>query len=147
LVMLAHLRRIRRFCGSKTPIFYCIGGEETKTKGSHWGDRTLDRTLNRTLDQTRLARPVSSSRVQRACAPARPVGHRTGASGQVPEKLRSTRNQSDVVARPVTIDQTRQVMSGCLLESTGCWHCGVRSVQAARSVRPLSNANQWRPDA
>jgi hypothetical protein len=66
------------FCGSETPIFYCAEREETEAKGSHWGDRTRDRTL----DRTRLARPVSSSRVQRqrvhrhvrsVMGPARPV--------------------------------------------------------------------------
>jgi hypothetical protein len=120
---LSPLSGIRRFLGSETFIFHCAGGEETEAKGSHWGDRTLDRTL----DRTRLACPVSSSRVQRARAPARLVG-------QAPEKLRSTRNRSDAVVRSVTIDRTRQVVSGCLLESTGRWHCGVRSVQAARPV-------------
>jgi hypothetical protein len=45
-------------------IFHCTGGEETETKESHWGDRTLDWTLNQTLDQTRLARSVSGSSSQ-----------------------------------------------------------------------------------
>jgi hypothetical protein len=49
------------FYGSEMPIFHYVGDEETKEKGSHWGDQTLDRTL----DRMRLARPVSSSRVQR----------------------------------------------------------------------------------
>jgi hypothetical protein len=70
------------FCESEMPILHCVGGEETEAKGSHWGHRTLDRT--------RLARLVSSSRVLRARAPTHPVGHGTGASGQAPEKLRST---------------------------------------------------------
>jgi hypothetical protein len=118
------------FCESKTPIFHCVGGEKTKAKGSHWGDQMLNQTLVRTW----LACPVSSSREQRARAPARLVGHETGASSQAPEKLRSTRGRSDAVTHQVMIDRTRQVVSGCLLESTGRWHCGVRSVQAARPI-------------
>jgi hypothetical protein len=55
--------------------------------------------LNWMLDRTRLARPVSSSRMQRARAPARSVGHGTSASGQALEKLRSTRNRPDVLGR------------------------------------------------
>jgi hypothetical protein len=137
--MLAHLRRrwsvsgregfgIRRFSRSKTPIFHCAGGKETEAKGSHWGDRTLDRTLNRTPDRTRLARPVSSFRVQRMRAPARPVGHGSSASDQVLEELHCTRGRSDTVARPIMIDRTRPVVCGYLLESIGRWHCGVQSV-------------------
>jgi hypothetical protein len=100
---------IRRFSGSEIPIFHCAGGEETEAKGSHWGDRMLDRTLNRTLDWTRLVCLVSSSRMQQARAPVRPV-----------KPLRNcTRGRSDMVARHVTIDRTRQVTSGCLLESIG----------------------------
>jgi hypothetical protein len=52
---------IRRLCGSEMPIFHCAEREKTEAKGSHWGDQTRDRTL----DRTRLARLVSSSRVQR----------------------------------------------------------------------------------
>jgi hypothetical protein len=93
---------------------------------------------------------VSGQFIPRAVAgraPVRPVGHGTGASSQALEKLRSTRGQSDAVARQVMIDRTRPVMSGCLLESTGRWHYGIWSVQAARLVRPLSSASIWRPDA
>jgi hypothetical protein len=43
-----------------------------------------------------------------------------------------------MVARPVTIDWTRSVVCGCLLKSTGRWHYGVRSVQAARPVAWLA---------
>jgi hypothetical protein len=84
-----------------------------EAKQSHWGDRTL----NRTLDRTRLTRPVSSSHIQRARAPARRVGHGTGASGQVQEMLRNTQGRLDAVAHPITPERTRQVASGCLLES------------------------------
>jgi hypothetical protein len=56
------------------------------------------------------------------------LGFLTRASGQALEKLRSTRSRSDVVARSVMIDQTRQVVSGCLLEMFECWHCGIRFV-------------------
>jgi hypothetical protein len=69
-----------------------------------------------------------------ARTPTRPIGHGTGASGQAPEKLCNTRGRSDVVARLVTIDRTRPIVCGCLLESTGRWHCGVRSVQAMHPV-------------
>jgi hypothetical protein len=64
---------IRRFSGSETSIFHYAGGKEIEAKGSHWGDRMLDRTLNRKPDRTRLTRPVSSSRIQRARAPVRLV--------------------------------------------------------------------------
>jgi hypothetical protein len=51
------------------------------------------------------------------------------------------------VAHPVTIDRTHQVMSGCLLESTGWWHYGIRSVQTMRPIKPLSSASIWWPNA
>jgi hypothetical protein len=54
---------------------------------------------------------------------------RSGARG-----TSNAKGRSDTVARPVTIGRTRPVTVGCLLESTGRWHCGVRSVQAARPV-------------
>jgi hypothetical protein len=38
------------------------------------------------------------------------------------------------VARPVTIDRTCPVACGCLLETIGRWHCGVRFVKRVRSV-------------
>jgi hypothetical protein len=103
-------------------------------------------------------RPVSGSssqaRVAKGFAPACPVGHRTGASGQALEKLQSTRGRSDAVARQVTIDRTRQVTSGCLLEMTGRWHCGVLCIKRARqvvvsrarAVRDLS-VRSWLADA
>jgi hypothetical protein len=46
----------------------------------------------------------------------------------------NAKDRSDAVARPVTIDRTHLVAIGCLLESTGRWHYGVWSVQAARPV-------------
>jgi hypothetical protein len=58
---------------------------------------------------------------------------RSGARGTT-----NAKDRSDAVARhqtrPVMIDRTRPVVCGCLLESTGRWHCGVRSVQTARPV-------------
>jgi hypothetical protein len=60
---------------------------ETKVNGGLWGDRTLNRTQSR-HDQTR---PVSSSRVLRTCAPARPVTYGTGVSGQAPEGQQTQR--------------------------------------------------------
>jgi hypothetical protein len=72
------------------------------------------------------------------------LGLCTGVSGQAPEKLRSTRGRSDAVAHQVMIDRTRQVMSGCLLETTGRWHCGVRNVKHARQV-VVSRARAVRP--
>jgi hypothetical protein len=107
---------------------------ETGANGGHWHDRTLNRTWSR-HDRTR---PVSSSNslahVDWGLPPTRLVTRGTGASDQVPEELRCTRGRSDVVARPVTIDRTHPVVCGCLLESTGRWHCGVRSIQAVRPV-------------
>jgi hypothetical protein len=44
-------------------------------------------------------------------------GHGTDTSGEALEKLQSTRIRSDVAVRPIMIDQTRLVVSGCLLES------------------------------
>jgi hypothetical protein len=111
---------IRRFCGSETPIFHYAGGEETEANGGHWGDWTLNQTRSR-HDRTR---PVSDS----CCARRGALGFATGASGQAPEKLQKVRGRSDVVARPATIDRTRPVVSGSLLEMIGRWHCGVRFV-------------------
>jgi hypothetical protein len=114
---------------STTPeaeIFSKSSWIETEANGGHWGDRTRSRH-----DRTR---PVSDS-----SSLARGLGFSTGASGhswdqRVRSGARGTANakgRSDVVARPDTIDRTRPVVCGCLLESIGCWHCGVRSVQAA----------------
>jgi hypothetical protein len=44
-----------------------------------------------------------------------------------------------VVARQVTIDRTRQVVSGSLLEMTGPWHCGIRFV-----LRRVQSLARWR---
>jgi hypothetical protein len=85
---------------------------ETEANGGHRGDRTLNRT-----------RPVSGSgsqaRVARFCTSA--TGHsrdrrvRSGARG-----TGNAKGRSDAVACPVTIDRTRLVAVGCLLELTGC---------------------------
>jgi hypothetical protein len=102
---------------------------EIEANGSHWGDRTRyrhDRTC-----------PVSDS-----SSLARGLGFTIGASGHSRDRhvrsgARGTTNakgRSDAVARPVTIDRTRPVVSGSLRESTGRWHCGVRLVQAACPV-------------
>jgi hypothetical protein len=106
-----------------------------------------DRTRWSSRPNTRVASDQFIPHAEAGRAPVRPVGHGTGASDQALEKLRSTRGRSDAVVRQVTIDRTRQVTSGCLLELTECWYCGVRSVQAARPVRPLSSTSIWRPDA
>jgi hypothetical protein len=97
---------------------------ETEANGGHWGDQTLIRTQSR-YDRTC---PVSDS----SCL-ARGLGFTTSASGHSQDRCvrsgaRGTANakgRSDAVARPVTIDRTRQVVSGSLLESTGRWHYGV----------------------
>jgi hypothetical protein len=44
------------------------------------------------------------------------------------------RGRLDAVAHPVTIDWTRPVISGCLLETTGHWHCGAPFVKRTRPV-------------
>jgi hypothetical protein len=114
---------------SEAEIFSKSSWIETEASGGHWGDRTRswhDRT-----------RPVSES-----SSLARGLGFTTGTSGHSrDQRVRSgarrtanTKGRSDAVARPVTIDRTRQVVSGSLLESTGRWHCGVRLVSAARPV-------------
>jgi hypothetical protein len=97
-------------------------------------------TLFSERPDARVASGQFIPRAEAGRAPARPVGYRTGAFGQALKKLRSTRGRSDVVAHQVTINRTRQVTSGCLLESTGCWHCDVRSslsVARASGVRTL----------
>ena len=43
-----------------------------------------------------------------------------------------------LVLLPITTDQTRPVMCGTLLETTGRWGCCVRSVQAAASGRQIT---------
>jgi hypothetical protein len=88
---------------------------ETEANGGRWGNRTLNQTWSQ-HDRMRL---VSGSSSLAQDARALPVGHGTDASGQALEKLQSSRGRSDAVARPVTIDRTRQVASGCLLEMTG----------------------------
>jgi hypothetical protein len=100
---------------------------ETEANGGHWGDRTLNRTRSR-HDRTHLVNDSSSL--------ARGLGFTIGASGhsrdrRVRSGARGTANakgRSDTVARPITIDQTRQVASGCLLELTRHWHYGVQLV-------------------
>jgi hypothetical protein len=103
--------------------------EETEANGGHWVDRTRSRH-----DRTR---PVSDN-----SSLARGLGFTTGALGHSRDRrVRSgaretanTKGQSNVVARPIMIDRTHQVVSVSLLESTRRWHCGVRSVQVARPV-------------
>ena len=43
-----------------------------------------------------------------------------------------------LVLRPITIDRTRPVMSGTLLETTARWGCYVQSVQAGESGRQMT---------
>jgi hypothetical protein len=101
---------------------------ETETNGGRWGDRTLNRTWSR-HDRTRLTSDSS-------CL-ARGLGFTIGASGHSRDRhVRSgaggtanAKDRSEAVARPVMIDRTRQVVCGSLLELTGCWHYGVRSVK------------------
>jgi hypothetical protein len=108
---------------------------ETEANGGHWGDRTRSQHVR--------TRPVSNN----SCL-VRGLGFTTGASGhswdrRVRSGARGTTNvkgRSDAVARPVTIDRTRQVASGCLLESTGCWHCA--SGQFEQCVRSGFSARE-----
>jgi hypothetical protein len=108
---------------STTPrakIFSKSSWIEMEVNGGHWGDRTLNRTRSQ-HDQTH---PACSSRMLRTRASARPVTCGTSASGQAPEGQQTQR-----------VDRTRwRVRSCCLLESTGRWHYGVWSIQAARLV-------------
>ena len=43
-----------------------------------------------------------------------------------------------LVLRPIVFNRTRPVMSGTLLEMTGCWGCSVRSVQATTSGQRMT---------
>jgi hypothetical protein len=116
-----------------TKIFSKSSWIETETNRGQWGDRSLDRTWSR----HNRTRPVSD-RSSLACG----LGFTTGSSGhswdrRVRSGARGTTNakgSSDAVARPITIDRMLPIVSGSLLELTGRWHCGVRSVQAARPV-------------
>jgi hypothetical protein len=110
-------------------------GKETKANSGHCGDRTLHQTRSR-FDRTR---PVSSQQLsgtrvsgfltgrwsgltstssQFTCAqkkrarPARPVPHRTGASGQASKGVESSGVLIERAAHPVTCDRTRPVMVG-----------------------------------
>jgi hypothetical protein len=86
------------FVEAKRLFFHCAGGEETEVNGGHWGDRTLDWTWSLN-DRTR---PVGApcARIVSVLWP-------------------------DAVARPVVVHLTCSVARGCLLETTGRWHCGV----------------------
>jgi hypothetical protein len=121
---------------STTPeaeIFYKSSWIETEANGGHW----IDRMLNRTWSRHDRMRPVSDR-----SSLVRGLGFTTCASGHSRGRrarscTRGTANakgSSDAVARPVMIDRTCPVVSGCLLESTGRWHCGVWSVQAAHPI-------------
>jgi hypothetical protein len=79
--------------------------------------------LGPSLPPTKLARRDSTL----FCGSKTPIFHYARGTTNV-------KGRSDAVARPVTIDQTRPVMSGSLLESTGRWYFGIRSVQAVRPV-------------
>jgi hypothetical protein len=121
------------FTTPEAETFFVSSRTEMEANGGHWGDQTLNRTRSRHA----RTRPVSA----RSCL-ARGLGFTTGASSHSRDQcVRSgargtanTKGRSDVVVRPVTIDRTRPVVSGSLLESTGRWHCGVWSVQAAHPV-------------
>jgi hypothetical protein len=91
-------------------IFFKSSWIETEANGYHWGDQTLNRTWS-WHDRTCLVSDNSSL--------ARGLGFTTGMSGhsqdqRVRSGARGTTNakdRSDVVARLVTIDRTRQIMS------------------------------------
>jgi hypothetical protein len=102
---------------------------ETEANGGHWGDRTRsrhDRTRS-VSDSSSLARGLRFTTDVTGHSWDRRV--RSGARGTT-----NAKDRSDAVARPVTFDRTRQVVSGILLESTGRWHCRVRLVQATHTV-------------
>jgi hypothetical protein len=118
------------FTTPEAEIFSKSSWIETEANGGHWGDLTLNRTRSwhvRTY-------PISDS-----SSLAHGLGFITGVSGHLRDRrvrsgARGTANVkglSDAVAHLVTIDRTHPVVYGCLLESTGHWHCGIRSVQAA----------------
>jgi hypothetical protein len=65
------------FTTPEAEIFSKSSWIETEANRGHWGDRTLNRMWSR-HDRTR---PVSSSRVLRTRAQARPVTRGTDASG------------------------------------------------------------------
>jgi hypothetical protein len=111
-----------------TEIFSKPSWIETEVNGGHWGDRTRSR-----YDQTR---PVSGRVARGGCGqfdrhvrsitgPARPIRH--------PEGQQIARSIGRG-ARLVMIGRTHSVASGCLLETTGRWHCGVQFVKRTRPV-------------
>jgi hypothetical protein len=117
----------------ETKFFSKSSWIETETNGGHWGDWTLNRTRSWHVQTS----PISNS-----CCLAHGLGFTIGASGHSRDRrvqsgakgIANAKVRSDTVARPVTIDRTRQVMCGSLLESTRRWHCGVRSVQTSCSI-------------
>jgi hypothetical protein len=121
------------FTTPETDIFSKSSWIETEVNKCHRGDRTL----NRTWSWHNRTRPVSDSS-SLACG----LGFTTGVSGhswdqRVRSGSRGTANvkgRSNTVTSPVTIDRTYPVVWWSLLESTGHWHCGVRSVQVAHPV-------------
>jgi hypothetical protein len=64
---------IRRFSGSETHIFHCVGGKKTDAKGSHWGDSD--------------AGPDAEPDAAGASGQFFPRAARTDVSGQALEKL------------------------------------------------------------
>jgi hypothetical protein len=103
----------------KAEIFSKESWIETEANEGHWCDRTLNRTRSRHDQMHPISSSSSLARADWGLPPTRPVTRGTSASGQVPEELRCMRGRSDAVARPVTIDWTRPVVCGCLLELTG----------------------------
>jgi hypothetical protein len=121
---------------------------ETEVNGGHWGDRMLDRTLDRTRSRYDRMRPVSGRAGRGVC-------------GQFEWHVRSIVGPMHTVRRPegqqiarsigrgaclVTIDRTRPVTSGCLLETTGRWHCGVQLMFHVRGwcANCASSLCHWR---
>jgi hypothetical protein len=104
----------------KTEIFSKSSWIETEVNGGHWGDRMLNRTRSR---HDRM-RPVSgsSSLARDTRASHRRVRSVTGLAGPV-------KSQKNCETREV--DRTRWHVRS---RSTGRWHCGIRSVLAARLV-------------
>jgi hypothetical protein len=117
--------------------------KETEVNGGHCGDRTLHRTRSR-FDQMRTvnSQQLSGTRVlgfltgrwsgltstsgqftcvqKKSARPARPVPHRTRASGQASRRAESSEVLIGRAARPVACDRTRPVAVGAYWTPIEC---------------------------
>jgi hypothetical protein len=108
------------FCESEMPIFYCAGGEKRWQKSGMFITKKLRSDAGPNAVWGRPARPVSSSccRDARARVSHRRVWSLAGPAHPVrrPEGLQIARSIRRG-ARLVTIDRTRPIVSGPLLDS------------------------------